>query len=85
MASGLTEKAYTASSLTLGTTYEFTVEALNDKGVSEPSTSMLILHALIPTKPSAPTTTNLGQNIIIDWTAAIDNGSPVTSYLIEIK
>ena len=84
VASGVTSKTYTAQSLTLGTEYEFTVESYNAQGFSSPSATFTILHALPPVI-SAPTTSNSGQNIIVDWTAADAQGSAVTSYLVELR
>ena len=84
VAPALTSKTYTAQSLTLGTSYEFTVESKNSDGHSSPSATFTILHALPPVI-SAPTTSNSGQNIIVDWTAADAQGSDVTSYLIELR
>jgi hypothetical protein len=45
---GLTTKSYTVSGLTLGVTYEFTVEARNSIGFGAPSTIVTILQAMPP-------------------------------------
>jgi hypothetical protein len=71
--------------LTLGTTYEFTVEARNTNGHGNPSSDFTILHALIPDTISTPTTTNSGTNVVIDWTAPSENGSTITSYTVTIR
>jgi hypothetical protein len=66
----------------LGVYYEFTVEALNSVGYSDSSDLVLIFHAIPPQQPSAPTTINDNQNIIISWSAPNENGSVITSYTI---
>jgi hypothetical protein len=80
IATGVTTTSYTVTSLTLGITYEFTVEARNSLGYSLESDSVIIFHATAPDIPSAPTTTNSGTNIVISWTAPSENGSVITSY-----
>jgi hypothetical protein len=85
IASSVTTKSYTATGLVLGTTYEFTVEARNSVGYSPPSASVTILHALVPTTPTTPPTTNSETNVIIDWTEPANNGAAITSYTILIQ
>ena len=60
------------------------VEASNSNGYGYDSTDFTILHAIAPEVPSAPTTTNSGTSVVIDWVAPIDNGSPITSYTVTI-
>jgi hypothetical protein len=71
--------------LTLGTTYEFTVEAQNSVGYSTPSSQVVIFHAMIPTAPSAPTITNDETTVIINWIAPSNNGASITSYKVLIR
>jgi hypothetical protein len=85
LASGITSKSYTATGLVLGTTYEFTVEARNTLGYSAPSTSVTILHALLASAPNAPTTTNSGTEVVIDWVEPANNGAPILSYSVLIE
>jgi cellulose 1,4-beta-cellobiosidase len=85
IATGITETNYVASGLTLGTIYEWQVEALNSVGYSLPSVGFENLHALIPGIPSDLTTTNTGTNIVFDWTAPSDNGSAISSYSVTIR
>lgn len=80
IATGVLTKSYTATGLTLGVTYEFVVEARNSIGYSAISESLTILHAIPPETPDAPITTNSGQDIVVSWSAPIENGSPITSY-----
>lgn len=75
---------HTVSGLTLGTTYEFVIQAQNEVGYSVESDPLVILHALAPEQPVAPTTQNSGQDIIISWTAPNDRGSAISSYTITI-
>jgi large repetitive protein len=58
IAQGITATTFLTSGLTLGTTYTYTVEARNDVGYSLVSDSLEILHALVPSKPDTPVTTN---------------------------
>lgn len=48
VATGVTPTSYTALSLALGTTYEWTIEARNSDGYSLESLSITILHANAP-------------------------------------
>lgn len=85
MASGISTTSYTVTGLTLGTSYEFTVEARNTNGYSSVSSSLSLLHGLAPATPSAPTTTVSGANIVIDWSEPTINGASITSYTITIR
>jgi hypothetical protein len=85
IATGITLSSYTATSLTLGTNYEFTVEARNQFGYSSISSTFSILHAIAPSQPTAPTTSVSGSNIVISWNLPTENGSSVTSYLVTIR
>jgi hypothetical protein len=85
IANGITSKSYTVTGLTLGTTYEFTVEAQNSVGYSTPSSQVVIFHAMVPTAPSAPTLTNDDTSVIIDWVAPANNGAEITRYTILIR
>ena len=84
IATSIATKAYTATGLTLGTTYEFSIEARNSNGYGLPSTDFTILHAISPESPSAPTTANSGTSVVIDWTAPNNNGATITSYVVTI-
>ena len=84
IATGITSAAYTATGLTLGTTYEFIIESRNTNGYGDASADFTILHAISPDIPSTPTTTNSGSEVIIDWSAPAENGSPITSYTVTI-
>jgi hypothetical protein len=57
VATGVTTTSYTATSLVLGTIYEWTVEARNSDGFSIESSGVEVLHAIEPEQPIAPTTT----------------------------
>jgi hypothetical protein len=75
-------KAFLLTELTLGTTYEIQVSALNSIGYSDPSDLFTVLHAIRPDPPSSPETVNSGTDIVVMWTVPNSNGSPIISYQI---
>lgn len=85
IATGILTKSYTVTGLTLGTNYDFVVEARNSVGYSPISDSVSILHAIPPDAPLAPTTANLNQDIILSWVAPSDNGAEILSYKVVIR
>jgi hypothetical protein len=71
--------------LTNGTPYTFTVTATNEGGTSDPSDPSA---AVTPsTVPDAPVVTAIGKDGAIDvsWTVPDDNGSPITSYRVDVS
>jgi hypothetical protein len=62
-ASGVTSTQYTATGLTPGLTYKFTVEARNSYGYSAVSEEKSILCATLPSVPSAPASANTLSNV----------------------
>lgn len=85
VATDVTTTNYIVTSLVIGTTYEFTIEAMNADGYSDPSASLILLHALAPDVPTNPTSTNEDTGIVLSWTPPADNGDPITSYTVKIK
>jgi hypothetical protein len=82
-----------ATSITLydfnpGITYTFKVKSRTafDFSVGY-SNEVDILAASSPEQPAAPTTTfdRTLQIVKVDWTAPTDNGSPITSYKVELR
>lgn len=71
--------------LTTGTIYKFKVQSRNEYGFSEDSDKVLILAAQIPDIPEAPTTTIVGPDVLIDWTAPNDRGNDILGYQIFIQ
>jgi hypothetical protein len=69
----------------VGVTYSFKVEAHNSEGYSAYSSTVSILAAEVPETPSIPSTTVVESDVIIAWTAPDSNGSPISSYIIEIR
>ena len=67
--SGVVATTFTATGLTTGTTYSFVIQARNSFGISVYSTSISILCAYIPSIPVSPTTSVVGSNVIVTWTA----------------
>lgn len=81
----LTQRYVTTVSLIAGETYKFKVEARNDVGYSSPSQEISILAATFPDPPSAPTTIISGDNVVIQWVAPYNGGTPLTAYIVEIQ
>ena len=52
--------------------------------MSDFSNSITVLAAQTPDKPNTPTTSRLLDNVVIDWEAPNDNGSPIEKYTIQI-
>ena len=84
LASGLLTPDYTATGLTSGTTYEFKVESRNSYGYSDYSEVLTLLAAFKPDQPAAPTTTTINNQVLVEWTEPITNGSPITGYKVYI-
>lgn len=85
LASNLAATQFTATDLTAGSTYTFKVESRNAYGYSEFSDTKPILCATHPETPTAPTTTVIGDEVVFEWSAPVDNGTPITSYKIYIR
>ena len=71
--------------MSVGLTYKFKVVARNAFGLSADSAELAILAAQMPDKPLTPSTTIGGANVVIDWVAPHDGGSPITGYKIYIR
>jgi subtilase family serine protease len=77
----------TVTGLTNGTTYYFTVEAVNVTGASTASNELSATPLLAATAPGAPTklgaTTSPTKGVVLTWTAPSANGgSAITSYTV---
>ena len=83
--SGIMIEQYTVTGLTAGVTYKFKVQARNTEGSSAYSAEVEILAAQAPSAPLTPTTTISGSNVIVNWSAPTNNGSPILGYLILIR
>jgi hypothetical protein len=79
------DTSYLVTSLTSGLTYEFKVEAKNEYGYSEFSTTLTLLAAYIPEVPTSVSTEIDGSQVKVLWSLPSDNGSPITEYRIYIK
>ena len=69
--------------LTNGTSYTFTVAAINSVGTILASPfSASITPATVPSQPAAPTATSASSSAIVDWTAPGNGGAAISHYII---
>jgi hypothetical protein len=85
LASNIQSQQYLAETLTPGVTYKFTVEARNSHGYSALSDEIVLLAAFKPEAPTVVSTANLNDKVVVSWNEPVDNGSPITQYLIYIR
>ena len=85
LASAVNALTFTATELTAGYTYKFKIEARNSYGYSVYSEVVSILCATSPSRPDVPTTTVDGNEVIVEWEAPADNGTPITAYQIFFR
>ncbi|HUA95815.1 MAG TPA: fibronectin type III domain-containing protein, partial [Acidimicrobiales bacterium] len=70
------------SGLTNGTSYSFRVTATNGRGTSTPSTAVTVTPTAVPGPPSGVTGKGKDGAAQVTWSAATDNGHPVTGYTV---
>jgi hypothetical protein len=63
----------------------FKVQAQNDFDISDYTSELTLLCATVPLVPSAPTTNTLNANVIVDWSASSDQGTPITAYKVYLR
>lgn len=80
----MVSSSFIATDLTSGITYQFKVESRNSYGYSAFSDSIILLSAFKPDAPTLVTTANIGDQVKIEWSAPVENGSPITAYKIYI-
>jgi hypothetical protein len=69
--------------LTNGTPYTFTVKATNAVGISAASSpSAAVTPATLPNAPQNVTAVRGNQSVTVSWSAAVNNGSPITQYRV---
>lgn len=82
--SGVTSDA-TITGLASGSTHVFQVEAVNAWGASAASPGTTVTLSSAPSVPAAPTgAATSASSIQWSWTAPADNGSPITSYTLQV-
>jgi fibronectin type 3 domain-containing protein len=69
IATGITGASYTATGLTIGTTYYFTVAAVNTSGVSAASNEASAMPLASPAAPTGLTATAGNGQVALSWTA----------------
>ena len=86
MATGVLTTSYTTTApLTSGRTYTFKVQSRNSVGLSNYSSSIAILTATVPGKPTSVSTTIVDSSVVISWATPNDGGAAITSYSILIE
>lgn len=78
---------YPALDLTSGLTYKFKLQARNSFGLSAYTDEVqgTLAVGFKPSQPEAPTTSNVADQVLVQWTAPNENGSPITGYRIELR
>lgn len=81
------ERQYLANRLEPGTTYEFTVKAINRRGTSAASEAYVVDFATFPDVPPAPNTSIDGSEVTVTYKLVQDDrsGAEITDYIIEIR
>ncbi|MDQ1745789.1 MAG: large repetitive protein, partial [Frankiaceae bacterium] len=74
--------AYTATGLTNGNSYYFTVGATNGVGSGSTSTSSTVTPAGVPSAPTSVSATRGDREVGVAWSGAGGNGSTITGYTI---
>ncbi|WP_088979253.1 fibronectin type III domain-containing protein [Micromonospora coxensis] len=87
--SARTELVIPAGELEYGTQYAFTVVTVNDKGAGSAASPMS--NTVVPFAPPgqpvelrASTVADRPGTIAVQWSPAVDNGRPVTKYLVDV-
>ena len=83
-----TELVIPAGQLEYGTQYAFTVIAVSDKGAGSKASpvSNTVVPFTVPKEPTelrASTVADQPGTIAVQWAPAVDNGRPVTKYVVE--
>jgi len=85
LVSALNQLSYTTLGLTSGNTYKFKIEARNSYGYSSYSEVVSILCAAEPEQPLPATTTVINDQVVIEWSSPLDNGTPITEYKVYFR
>lgn len=85
--SSVVSTQYTATGLTQGSFYLFSVEARNAEGLSFYSNVVAILAAQIPAQPDPPLTTWYKETdeVTVTWVAPDNGGSAITGYKLSFR
>jgi hypothetical protein len=90
IASGITERVYTASGLSSGLIYKFKVQARNSVGFGPLSEAVSILTAVVPDAPDAPTTSTVANDVLVQWISPSadslnEYGAAISGYKVLIQ
>ena len=82
---GITDTQHVVTDLIPGKKYVLQVQSRNVLGLSTLSNFVVVTLTYRPDAVATVTTRNEGNNVVIEWTAAVANGSPITNYKILIN
>ena len=82
---GTNAVSYTVTSLTNGVAYTFKLRAVNGSGDGAETGEVSATPAGLPLTPGGFTATGGDMSVILRWTVADDNGSPITKYQYQQK
>ncbi|MFI7430677.1 fibronectin type III domain-containing protein [Micromonospora sp. NPDC049836] len=87
--SSKTELVIAAGQLEYGNQYAFTVVSINDKGAGSKASPLSNTVApftapAAPTELKASTVADQPGTVAVQWAPAVDNGRPVTKYLVDV-
>jgi len=73
-----TATSYSTNSVTSGASYRVRVRALNKYGWGEFSDETTIIAAQAPNAPTTVSTTQVGTDVVIQWSQPTNNGAAVS-------
>ena len=77
--------SFTVTGLTNGTVYTFEVRAVNNVGPGAETEGSNVVPQSVPLAPTGFSATRGDERAILSWTAANNNGSPITKYQYNRK
>ena len=86
MASSVLTTDFIANALVADSIYTFKVMSRNLVGYGQFSSELAVRAAARPDTPTQPVTSTIqNTDVVINWTAPYDGGSPITAYVVKIR